>query len=140
MNFTEDTQPVGYTIRSYEPGAITVAIRAAAVNDAVEATAPRVEVLTRSFIIAPDTLRREWLPQQVEELQPEHLAALLALQPELVLLGCGRRFRFPATAVMQALAERGIGMEVMDTGATCRTYSVLAAEGRRVVAALLMGE
>lgn len=139
MKVTEDTQSHGYTIRAYTAGAITVAGRPPSAGETDAGRPPLSEVFTRSFAIAPDRLLRDWPPQRVEELQPDHFAALLPLRPELVLLGSGARFRFPAPATLQALAEHGIGIEVMDTGAACRTYNVLAGEGRRVVAALLLG-
>ena len=68
----------------------------------------------------------------------EHLAMILPLQPELVILGSGSRLRFPHPSLLQALMAARIGVETMDTVAACRTYNVLAAEGRRVVAALLV--
>ena len=63
---------------------------------------------------------------------------MLALEPEIVVLGSGTRQRFPELQLLAALLSRGIGCEVMDTGAACRTYNVLASEDRRVVAALLL--
>ncbi len=140
MKVTEDTQSRGYTIRAYSAEAITVAGRPPSYGETDAGPLPLTEVFTRSFVIAPDQLLRDWPPQQLDELEPHHLAALLPLQPELVLLGSGTRFRFPAQDVLQTLAAHGIGIEVMDTGAACRTYNVLAGEGRRVVAALLLGE
>jgi hypothetical protein len=65
--------------------------------------------------------------------------AFQALPPhELVIFGSGSRIRFAAPAVLRPLIERGIGIETMDTAAACRTYNVLASEGRAVVAALLI--
>ncbi len=63
---------------------------------------------------------------------------MLAHAPELVIFGSGERIRFVAPALLRPLIERGIGVETMDTGAACRTYNVLASEGRTVVAALLL--
>ena len=63
--------------------------------------------------------------------------AVSALQPEVVVFGSGERLRFPKPALLQALMKRRIGLETMDTPAACRTYNVLLAEGRSVVAALL---
>ena len=79
--------------------------------------------------------------------QREGFAALSAsdfqqaagLAPEVVIFGSGARLRFVAPALMRALIERGIGVETMDTAAACRTYNVLVAERRAVVAALLLG-
>ena len=61
----------------------------------------------------------------------------MELKPELVIFGSGSRIRFVRPALLRALIERRIGIETMDTGAACRTYNVLLAEGRSVLAALL---
>ena len=66
-----------------------------------------------------------------------HFASLVELKPELVIFGSGSRIRFVRPALLRALIERRIGIETMDTGAACRTYNVLLAEGRSVLAALL---
>ena len=66
------------------------------------------------------------------------MEAVLALKPEVVVIGSGPRQQFPAPEILGALLSRGVGCEVMDTGAACRTYNVLASEGRTVVAALLL--
>ena len=79
-----------------------------------------------------------WAPTQPDDLRPADFEALLALKPELVIFGSGPRHRFVAPALMRALIEHGIGVETMDTPAACRTYNVLVAEGRSVVAALLL--
>ncbi len=79
-----------------------------------------------------------WAPARAEDLRQAHFDALLALQPELVIFGCGPRHRFVAPALMRALIERRIGVETMDTAAACRTYNVLVSEGRSAVAALLL--
>lgn len=90
-----------------------------------------------SVIIMPaQTL--SWTPASFAELQAAHFAELLPLHPDCVLFGSGTQFRFPAPALTAALINQGIGVEVMDTAAACRTYSVLAAEGRQVAAALLI--
>ena len=64
---------------------------------------------------------------------------MAAFAPELVIFGSGRRMRFAPPALLRPLAERGIGIECMDTGAACRTYNVLVSERRSVLAALLVG-
>jgi len=79
-----------------------------------------------------------WQPRQFDELMPTHFEALLAHEPEMVILGTGAKQRFPRPEVLRPLLECGIGVEVMDTGAACRTYNIVVAEGRRVIAALLM--
>ncbi len=79
-----------------------------------------------------------WSPRQCADLDASHFEQLLAWQPELVIFGSGQRLRFVAPALLRGLIERRIGVETMDTAAACRTYNVLAAEGRTVVAALIV--
>ncbi len=79
-----------------------------------------------------------WAPSRFEELQASHFEAIRALQPELVILGSGSRLRFPRPELWRGLVDARIGFEVMDLAAACRTYNVLASEGRNVLAALLM--
>ena len=79
-----------------------------------------------------------WNASRFEALQAADFEQMLALEPELVIFGSGRRLRFPSPALTRALIERRIGIETMDTGAACRTYNVLAGEGRSVLAALLL--
>jgi uncharacterized protein len=94
--------------------------------------------LERSFILSPAQLIEDWAPSQVASLQPDDLAPALALGPTVLLLGTGAALRFPAPAVLAACLTRGIGIEAMDNAAAARTFNVLAAEGRRVVAAFLL--
>jgi uncharacterized protein len=79
-----------------------------------------------------------WPCAAFERLRAEHFEQLVALAPELVIFGSGERLRFAAPALLRSLIERRIGIETMDTAAACRTYNVLASEGRAVVAALLV--
>ena len=96
-------------------------------------------MLERSFALAPDRLIEDWAaPATAAALEPAHLDALLALAPELLVLGTGQRQVFPSPAVMAACLTRGIGIEVMDNAAAARTYNVLAGEGRRVVAGFVL--
>ena len=96
-------------------------------------------VLERSFALAPDHLLEDWAPPaSAVALEPAHLQPLLALSPELVVLGTGGRQVFPPPAVLAACLTRGVGIEVMDNPAAARTYNVLASEGRKVVAAFIL--
>jgi len=97
-------------------------------------------VLRSSFVIAPDTLVEDWPVSDARTMEASHLDALLALQPELVLLGTGATQVFPPPAVLAACLTRHLGIEVMSNDAAARTYSVLAAEGRRVVAGFVIPE
>jgi uncharacterized protein len=78
-----------------------------------------------------------WQVRDFAMLTDRHFAMLAELGPELVIFGSGTRIRFPPLAVLRPLIERRIGIETMDTAAASRTYNVLLAEGRNVVAALL---
>jgi uncharacterized protein len=79
-----------------------------------------------------------WAPRHTGELLAEHFETALTLTPELVIFGSGQRLRFVSAALLRCLIERRIGVETMDTPAACRTFNVLASEGRAVVAALLL--
>ena len=78
-----------------------------------------------------------WPAQRFEQLSIEHFAELARLEPELVIFGSGAKMRCAPPACLRPLIEKGIGFESMDTAAACRTYNVLLAEGRAVLAALL---
>ena len=80
----------------------------------------------------------EWPIGNFEMLAVENIEFLLTLQPEIVILGTGNTQRFPSYALSRPLTQAGIGIEVMDTGAACRTYNILMAESRKVVAAVLV--
>ena len=92
----------------------------------------------RSCIVTADRLITDWEPGSFAELTPAHLEAILALTPEVVLLGTGAMPRFAPPTVRAALAQRGIGLEAMQLGAACRTFNVLVQEERRVAAALFL--
>lgn len=83
-----------------------------------------------------------WRASHLASLVPDDFAAVMEERDAIafLLLGCGRVFEVPTESVRKAFAEAGIGLEPMDTGAACRTYNVLLAEGRRVAAALLAVE
>jgi uncharacterized protein len=98
------------------------------------------DVYHTSLILTPDRVFSDWPPCRLDELREEHFAVISELRPELVVLGTGKRLLFPPPAITQVLFKANIGVEVMDTGAACRTYNVLMSEGRRVAAALLMIE
>lgn len=79
-----------------------------------------------------------WPPRSADELEPHHIEALLQHRPEVVIYGSGAGLRFPHPALMRALIDARIGYETMDSAAACRTYNVLATEGRRVLLAVLV--
>jgi uncharacterized protein len=93
----------------------------------------------RSVVVLPERLIADWAPASVDALEAAHLAPLVALDVEVLLLGTGATSRFPSPEVLGPLVAARIGVEVMDVHAAARTYNILLAEGRRVAAALLLG-
>jgi len=93
-----------------------------------------------NLLLMPDAPARPWQATGFGSLRAEDFDSIVALRPEVVLLGTGRRQRFPDPRLTAALARAGVGLEVMDTAAACRTYNILMSEGRRVLAAFLQEE
>lgn len=122
MKLTQEPSAGEYRIRRFEPGRLTI-------NE---------EEFTASLIVTADHLIGDWSPQTFDELTESHLESILELDPEVVLLGTGDQQQFPDRKLLRAFLTRGIGIEVMDTRAASRTFNVLAGEGRRVAAALLL--
>lgn len=122
MRFAEDDKDGSYRIQAYAPGQLTV-------ND---------KLLTRSLVISSEQLISDWAPQCFEELTPAHLQTVADLQPEILIIGTGARIQFPHPSLIADLQAQGIGVEIMDTAAACRTYNVLVNEQRRVAAAVFM--
>ena len=91
----------------------------------------------RSLVVLHDRIVTEWQPAGFDALSAADFDRLAELKPEIVLLGTGTRLRFPRPELTRALIEARIGLEVMDVQAACRTYNILAAEERKVAAALL---
>jgi len=96
------------------------------------------ERVDASVVIGSRGERLVWACERFEDLGPEHFAQLAALGAEVVIFGSGERIRFPRPAWVAPLIARRTGVETMDTAAACRTYNILAGEGRHVVAALLV--
>ena len=95
------------------------------------------EKITHNVVLGARGERFAWAGS-FDELGPEHFAQLAELKVEVVIFGSGGRIRFPRPAWVAALAARRIGIETMDTAAACRTYNILAQEGRDVAVALLL--
>jgi len=110
-------------IQTYAPGQITI----------------NHKPYSQSVIVTPADIQ-SWPPQRFDEMLGEHFELLAGLPVEVVLLGTGSQLRFPTPRLTRALVDANIGLEVMDTGAACRTYNILMSDGRRVAAALLMIE
>lgn len=119
---TEDNNPSQYVIRAYKPGLIRV-------NE---------QAYTHSLIVSPETLIEPWEPQTYTELTPASFQAILALKPDILLIGTGDKMQLLSVELYGELINAGIGVEVMDTSAACRTFNALTAEYRHVAAALLI--
>ena len=91
-----------------------------------------------SLVVMPDRIAEDWSVDSLDLLDRADIEALVSLKPELVLLGTGDTLRFPDPRLLQDLMMARIGAEVMDTRAACRTYNILAEEGRNVAAALII--
>ncbi|HUF82364.1 MAG TPA: Mth938-like domain-containing protein [Burkholderiales bacterium] len=90
-----------------------------------------------SVVVTPEAVT-EWNAVRVDTLTAANFGFIADLNPEIVLLGTGATQRFPPPELARALAVSGVGLEVMDSRAACRTYNILATEGRKVVAAILL--
>ena len=122
MRFTQDSSSNSYLIRGYTPGELRI-------ND---------EVYRETVIVGANAVLRLPEVRGTNDLAAAQAARILELDPELVLLGTGPRQVFPAAAFRARFLSAGIGFEVMDTGAACRTFNVLVAEQRRVAALLMV--
>ena len=114
------------SILGYGPGWIGVANQGVA------------EKIEHSVVIGSRGEKFDWACERFEDLTEAHFARLVESQPELVIFGSGHRLRFPPPGFLRSLMAARIGIETMDTVAACRTYNILAGEGRKVLAALLM--
>ncbi|KAB2926241.1 MAG: hypothetical protein F9K30_06690 [Dechloromonas sp.] len=90
-----------------------------------------------NLIVMPESIINDWTTARFDTLTDEDMTPLLKLGTGIILLGTGNRLRFPPGQLMKPFAQAGIGLEVMDLPAACRTYNILASEGRQVAAALL---
>ena len=120
LKITKETSAANL-IRAWEPGRLLVG----------------EQWLEGNIIVTADEIVRDWAIPNPLALSIGDLAPAIGLHPEIILLGTGATAQMPDIGLMSALAERGIGLEIMDTPAACRTYNVLVHEQRRVVAALL---
>ncbi len=122
MRFTQDSSANVNVIRGYADGELRI----------------NAETFHSAMIVSASSLSPEAALGGVTDLNLDHAARILALEPELVLLGTGRRQIFPAAFFGAHFLQAGIGFEVMDTGAACRTFNVLVSEQRQVVGLLLV--
>jgi uncharacterized protein len=127
MRFNQDSTSAAHVIRAYRQGEIKIDAEAHQQSVLISASSlERVpEIGSASDLDADETARAV-------------TARLLALRPEIVLIGTGARQVFPPARIRAPFLEAGIGIEVMDSGAACRTFNVLVAEGRRVAALIVV--
>jgi len=92
----------------------------------------------KNLIVMPDRLIEDWPVTAVSQLEIQHFENLISDKPEIIILGTGNTHKFPDQSLLSQLTKIGIGIEVMDTRACCRTYNILVEEGRHVAAALLI--
>jgi len=91
-------------------------------------------------LIHRDGLIQPWSTDTPLSPECSDFDALLACKPEVILLGTGKNLHFPPVELRRYFLQKNIGLEVMDTGAACRTYNILLAEGRNVAAAILLDQ
>jgi uncharacterized protein len=122
MKLHTDTNSGNFAVTAYDKGYVQVGARK----------------LTHSLLLMANSIDPTWGPESAEVLCGEHLTPLVDLKVDVLLLGTGSRQRFPRPELLRPLIEAGRSIEVMDTGAACRTYNILVAEGRTVAAALIV--
>jgi uncharacterized protein len=122
MRFTLDRHPTANLVTHIGPAGIRVGEFA----------------IRTSVVLSATQIVTDWPVPDLDALSMEALAPALELSPEVLVLGTGRRLRFPEARLFAELAALDIGLEVMDTSAACRTYNILVNEGRPVVAALIL--
>lgn len=117
-----DNNQSRYQIRAYKPGTLRV-------ND---------KTITDSIIITANELIENWQPHTIQELTAESLTPIITLKPDILLIGTGATLVFPPSEIYGHIINLGIGVEIMDTSAACRTFNALTAENRKVAAALII--
>ena len=93
---------------------------------------------SHAVLLSSDGEILEWAVKSFEELSPADFTQMATLKPELIIIGTGKRQRFPKPELLKTLIEARIGFEVMDSQAACRTYNILVGEGRQVLLALIV--
>lgn len=122
MNISLDSPNADYFITAYEPGRLHL----------------NSGEYQRSVVVYQDQLITDWQVSTLDELTADHIEQLVTMGPQIILLGTGRTHEFPHAATLAHAYQHGVGVEVMQTDAACRTYNILATEGRNVLAALIV--
>ena len=122
MELQLENHPSGYRIDSFVDNAVVIG---------------EVRYAT-SLIVTPEQVVPDWPPQHLDQLTVDDLDMILALGPELILVGTGNALRFPNSVILKGVMHARIGIDFMDSRAVCRTFNILAAEERRVAAGVTM--
>ena len=122
MKFAQDNQDEGYVITAYDEDSVSI----------------NGKPFQQSFIITPAKLEENWAVTSIALLEQSHIEQILALKPELIIIGTGDKLIFPAVEIYSSIIQHGIGIDFMDTRAACRTYNILMSEDRDVVAGLIL--
>lgn len=122
MNISLDSPNADYFITSYEPGKLSL----------------NTGEYQNSIVVYQDQLITNWQVGTIDELTADHIENLVTMGPKIILLGTGKVHKFPNAAVLAHAYQHGVGVEIMQTDAACRTYNILATEGRNVLAALMV--
>lgn len=120
MELRRERYPGRYPIKGYEPGLLRI----------------HENTYSHPIIVSPNYLISPWDVPSFDQLAPQHFKSLIALKPEIVLLGTGLQACYTATYLLELFIAHHIAFEIMHTAAACRTYSVLMSEGKHVAAAL----
>jgi len=140
LQINPDTNVSAYTIRSYAPGKIVVYIpetdKAQVLKNSENQVEDNTLILTNNFIVSPNNLIIDWANTTAHSLEDNDISLISSLNPELVVIGTGKHLHFPDQDILFQFQRQGIGVEIMDTAAACRTYNFLIADGRNVVSAL----
>ena len=121
MALSENLISGSYSIQAYSESQVTI-------NE---------QPYSQSLILSASEIISHWPVTHLEELQQHHLQAIVDMKPEVILLGTGEKQIFPDIEIIGYFAQLGLGLEVMNTGAVCRTFNILVAEDRKVVAAII---
>ncbi len=122
MQFNLDSNVGKYQINSFQPGQVVI----------------NKQTYINSIIIAPEKIITNWQPQNYAEISEYDLKSILDLSPQIVIIGTGEQQHFLEQELLLPFLKQGIGIEIMNTDAACRTYNVLMSEGRNIVAGLLL--
>ncbi|MCW9012806.1 MAG: Mth938-like domain-containing protein [Gammaproteobacteria bacterium] len=122
MKFSEEQSAGSNVIRAYQHDQINI-------NGAL---------FSQSLVLNDRQIIKDWPLTDINQLTAEHLAPILAMKPEVILIGTGQKLTFPPASSYASVIHQGIGIEFMDSGAACRTFNVLVSENRTVVAGIIL--